>query len=144
MQGPVPGRCRAVLCSPTGFRRNPFVFLSSSDLPVGEHGASSTGTATSAPGRDGPGACRWRTLPSCSRGRQKLSLRSGFGFRNASWSTLNLFKRDCLSSGLVEPLMDCRVNCTSYMTEHRMLWLLREQFGSVDSWRLGKNYLQPH
>lgn len=85
-----------------------------------------------------PGACRWPTLPWCSRGRQKLSLCSGFGFRNASWSTLNLFQRACLSPGLVEPLMDCCLNCTSSLTEHRTPQLLREQFGSVDFWQLEK------
>lgn len=60
-------------------------------------------------------------------------------------STLNLFKRDCLSSGLLELLMDWCFNCTSYMTEHYKLWLDREQFRSVYLWQLGnKNYLQPH
>lgn len=113
------------------------LFLSSSDHP-GNTGPRARGLPPELLGRDVPGACRWPTLPWCSRGRQKLSLCSGFGFRNASWSTLNLFQRACLSPGLVEPLMDCCLNCTSSLTEHRTPQLLREQFGSVDFWQLEK------
>lgn len=34
--------------------------------------------------------------------------------------------------------MDCCLNCTSSLTEHRTPRLLREQFGSVDFWQLEK------
>jgi len=53
-------------------------------------------------------------------------------------STLNLFKRDCMSSGLLELLMDRCFNCTRYMTEHSELWLDGEQFRAVYLWQLEK------
>lgn len=61
-------------------------------------------------------------------------------------STLNLFKRGCMSSGLLELLMAWCFNCMSSMAEHYKLWLGREQFRAVYLWQLEKNphYLQPH
>lgn len=53
-------------------------------------------------------------------------------------STLNLFKRGCMSSGLLKLLMDWCFNCMSSMTEHYKLWLDREQFRAVCLWQLEK------
>lgn len=114
------------------------LFPSSSDHLVGEHGASSTGPATRARGQRRARCLQVASAALVFTGRPKLSPCSGLGFRKASWSTLNLFQRACPSPGVVEPLMDCCLNCTSCLTEHRTPRLLREQFGSVDFWQLEK------